>query len=194
MSLAIGANYYTPSRNSIFLFSAEYFFGLPSFSYIEARNDPGEDGYDFSGTDPSEWLSLIRRQVPVFNAAVAYKQQLTERLMFSGGFRTDFNCLGQSAAKEFPFNNRSTFYNFNVYHINYGLGFNFKRGSIILGMQFSHGRENDQQQIVNLTEPVEYINDSVMPLTGEIHNNVKIRYNDISVYFGFMFNFMKDGN
>ncbi len=45
---------------------------------------------------------------------------------------------------------------FNVYHVNYGLGFNFKRGSIILGMQFSHGQSNDQKQIVNLTEPVEY--------------------------------------
>jgi hypothetical protein len=144
--------------------------------------------------DPAEWLSFTTRQLPVFNAGVAYRQQLTGSLMFSGGFRTDFNCLEPSTDKEFPYNNKKSFYTFNVYHINYGLGSTFKRGSIILGMQFSHGRANDQKQIVNITEPVEYISDSQMPLTGEIQDNVKIRYNEISVYFGFMFNFLKDGN
>ena len=84
-----------------------------------------------------------------------------------------------------------SFYTFDLYHVNLGLGYAFKRGSIILGAQYSNGRANDKQQIVNLTEPVEYISDSQMPLTGTISNDVKIRYNDISVYLGFMFNFLK---
>jgi hypothetical protein len=164
---------------------------MPAFDYIEANHDPGEDGYDYSGIAPEEWLSFSVKQNAVFNAGIAYKQQLSDRIMFSGGFRTDFNCLDPGTPKEFPYNNTNTAYHFNIYHINYGLGFNFKRGSIILGMQFSHGQKNDEKQIVNLTEPVEYISDTHMPLTGEIQNNVRIRYNEISVYLGFMFNFLK---
>ncbi len=193
LSISFGANYYSPSRNSILLFTAEYFFGLPTFDYIEAHHDPGEDGYNYSEVNPEEWLSFTARQIPVFNAGVAYKQQLSDKLMFSGGFRTDFSCLDPDRSSGFPYDNNNTAYTFNVYHVNYGLGFNFKRGSIILGMQFSHGQSNDQKQIVNLTEPVEYISEAQMPLTGEIQNNVKIRYNDISVYLGFMFNFLKEG-
>ncbi len=192
LSVAAGANYYSPSRNSILLFTAEYFFGLPEFDYIEASPDPGENGYNLSGIDADDWLSFYTRQVPVFNLGVAYRQQLTEKLMFSGGFRTDFSCLDISKDEPFPYGNKKTYYSYNVYHVNYGLGYQFKRGSIILGMQFSHGDDQDQRQIVNLTEPVEYIDDTVMPLTGEVKNNVQIRYNDISIYLGFMFNFLKD--
>ena len=193
LSVSAGVNYYSPSRNSILLFTAEYFFRLPEYDYIEANQEPGEDGYNFSGIDAADWLSFNARQAPVFNIGVAYRQQLTEKLMFSGGFRTDFSCLDLSGDEKFPYSNKKTYYSYNVYHVNYGLGYQFKRGSIILGMQFSHGEEQDQRQIVNLTEPVEYINDSVMPLTGELKNNVQIRYNDISVYLGFMFNFLKEG-
>jgi hypothetical protein len=193
LSISAGANYYSPSRNSILLFTVEYFFGVPAYDYIEAHHDPGEDGYNYSEVDPAEWLTFTAQQNPVFNAGVAYKQQISDKVMFSGGFRTDFNCLNPESSRVFPYNNRNNAYYFNVYHINYGLGFNFKRGSIILGMQFSHGQSKDERQIVNLTEPVEYLSDSQMPLTGELQNNVVIRYNDISVYLGFMFNFLKEG-
>jgi len=193
LSIAIGANYYTPSSNTIVLVTAEYFFGLSDYKYIEASDDPGEDGYHFGTDEPAEWLNFTTGHNPVFNIGVAYKQQLTEDIMFSGGFRTDF--IGRDFpgnGQEFPNNNKKAFYSFNVYHLNSGLGYTFKRGSIILGMQYSHGDTRDQRQIVNLTEPVEYISDSQMPLTGEIQKNVQFRYNDISVYFGFMFNFLKE--
>jgi hypothetical protein len=192
LSVAAGANYYTPSGNTILLFTAEYFFGLPAFDYIEAHHDPGEEGYNYSPVEPEEWLSFTIRQKPVFNAGVACKQHLSDKLMVSGGFRTDFNYIDPAHNQKFPESNNKTFYIFDVYHINYGLGLNFKRGSITLGMQFSHGRANDQPQVVNLTDPVEFISESQMPLTGAIKNNVQIRYNDISVYIGFMFNFLKE--
>jgi len=123
---------------------------------------------------------------------VAFKEQVNARLMVSGGFRTDFGYIDPVEEKGFPNNNRRALYTFDVYHVNLGLGYGFKRGSIIMGTQYSNGRANDQQQIVNLTEPVEFISDSQMPLTGPISNNVQLRYNDISVYLGFMFNFLQE--
>ena len=44
LSVAAGVNYRTHSGNTVILFTAEYFFGLKSFDYIEADHDPGEDG------------------------------------------------------------------------------------------------------------------------------------------------------
>ena len=54
LSIAVGANYYTPSGKSIVLITAEYFFGLPSFDYIEAEHDPGEDGYHYGPAKPED--------------------------------------------------------------------------------------------------------------------------------------------
>jgi hypothetical protein len=95
---------------------------------------------------------------------------------------------GEPAVPEF---NRKHTYTLDVYHFNSGIGYNFKRGSIILGMQFSYGQNKNQRQVVNLTGPVEYISESVMALTGPVGDYVTIKYLDVSVYFGFLFNFMK---
>jgi hypothetical protein len=84
-------------------------------------------------------------------------------------------------------------YSFNVYHLNSGLAYQFRRGSIMMGMQFSYGQKNNEKQIVNLTDPVEFISDFQMPLTGPANNNVQIRFYDVSVYLGLMFNFLKEG-
>jgi hypothetical protein len=191
LSIAAGINYYTPSGNAIFLFSTEYFFGLDDYRYIEAAPDPEDKGYDHTPGDPDEWLSFTLRHQPVLNAGVAFRQRISGELWFSGGFRTDFNYSKSARDVEFYSTNSRYFYAYDVYHINYGLGHKFKNGSIILGMQFTHGRANDQRQIVNLTDPVEYISEMHMPLTGKQNKNVDIRYNDIMIYFGFVFNFLK---
>ena len=127
----------------------------------------------------------------MLNAGVAFKTVINSRLKYSGGFRTDFNYLDPVDDKKFPYNNSTAFYIFDVYHLNSGLNYSFKRGSITLGMQFSHGRVNDQEQLFNLTDPVEYIGPDQMPLTGVTTNQVQVRYWDLSVYFGFVFDFLK---
>jgi hypothetical protein len=190
-SVAAGMNFYSPSGKSTLLFTAEYFLGLQSYNYIEASDDPGDEGYNFSPGSASEWLNFTTRQEPVFNAGVAFKRVINSTLMFSGGFRTDFRYIDYAEFPSFPEYNKRSNYNVNVYHLNYGLNKNFKRGTITLGMQFSYGQEKDEKQVVNLSEPVEYISADIMPLTGQLSNNVTVNYIDISIYFGFLFNFMK---
>ena len=191
LSVAAGANYYSPTGRSILLFTAEYFFRLNTFDYIEARNDPGEDGYNFSPQDPAEWLTLESSQNSVFNAGVAFKQHVRSDLMISGGFRTDFKYADPESEPGFLEYNKRSSYAINVYHFNFGLGYKFKRGSFILGMQYSYGQEKNQKQVVNLIDPVEYISEEIMPLSGPVNNQVLVRYLDVTVYLGFQFNFMK---
>jgi hypothetical protein len=192
MSVAAGVNYYTPSGKTVFLFTAEYFFGLSDYEFIEASEQPVDNGYDYLYGASKEWLSFAVRQKPVLNAGMAFRYSIKDNLMFSGGFRTDFNFKEPVEKVEFLEYNSRNPYTFHIYHVNYGLNYKFDRGSLILGMQYSYGRANDQKQIINLTEPVEYISESQMPLTGPIKNNVQIRYNDIAIYIGFMFNFLKE--
>lgn len=191
LSIAAGVNYRTPSGKTVILFTTEYFFGLKSFDYIEANHDPGEDGYNYSPASPEEWLSFTSVHNPVLNAGVAFKTVISERMVYSGGFRTDFNYKDPDEYTEFPWYNNNKFYVFDVYHLNSGINYIFRRGSITLGMQLSHGRANDQEQIFNLTEPVEYISSNQMPLTGVTTSEVQVRYWALSVYFGFVFDFFK---
>jgi hypothetical protein len=192
LSIAAGVNWYSPSGKSIILFTGEFFFGLPAYEYIEASNDPGEEGYNFNQQSPEDWLTFKVNQNPVFNAGIAFKKHVSDELMISGGFRTDFTYMDYGKQPDLLKSNEKTNYAFNVYHLNSGVGYKFKRGSITAGMQFSYGQENDQKQIVNLTNPVEFISDEQMPLTGPLYYNVDIRFYDVSIYLGFMFNFMKE--
>ena len=190
-SIAAGTNFYSPSGRSILLFTAEYFFGIRQYDYIGASGNPGEEGYNFTPFEPDEWLSTSSVQKPVLNAGVAFKRHVNDQLMISGGFRTDFNSISESKEPPLPGFNMKNGYKLNVYHLNSGIGYNFRQGSIILGMQFSYGQKNNRRQVINLSDPVEYISEDVMPLTGHLNDNVTLRYFDVSVYFGFLFNFMK---
>jgi hypothetical protein len=192
LSVAAGANFYSPSGKSILLFTAEYFVGISNYDYIEAHRDIGENGYNYTPVAPEEWLTFTRSHEPVFNAGIAFKQYLKSDMMISGGFRTDFRYSDSAERPGIPIYNEKAAYPMSVYHFNSGMGYNFKKGSIILGMQFTYGQDKNQKQIVNLTSPVEYISELIMPLTGQLNNNVLIRYYDITMYLGFLFNFMKE--
>jgi len=192
LTIAAGANFYSPSGNSILLFTAEYFFGIKEYQYIEASDDSGEDGYHFAPIGAEEWLSFNAVHRPVFNAGMAFKQIVNERLTISGGFRTDFKYTDPADDPGFLELNKKATYAINVYHLNSGFSRNLKRGSVTMGMQFSYGQEKRQNQIVNLSEPVEFISNLVMPLTGPVNDQVLVRYFDVSLYFGFLFNFMKE--
>ena len=191
LSVAAGANYYSASGKTILLLTAEYFFGIETYDYIEANEDPGENGYNYTPFEPGEWLSFKLEQKPVLNAGIAIKQQINSNIVYSGGFRTDFNYIENPGQQMSAGSNFKSVYMFDVYHWNSGLSFSFKRGSVTLGMQYSYGRANNQEQIVNLEDPVEYIDDSIMPLTGYTGDVVQVRYNDISIYCGFIFDFIK---
>jgi hypothetical protein len=190
-SVAAGINFYSPSEKTILLFTAEYFSGVKEYNYIEAHEGNGEDDYNISPFKPENWLSFRKTHDPVFNAGMAFKKYLNDNLVLSGGFRTDFHySRSQSPTSGFEENTVAT-YSFDVYHLNTGVGYNFKRGSIILGMQFSYGQNKNQKQLVNLTYPVEYINEFNMPLTGIRTDEVQVKYFDVTAYFGFLFNFFK---
>jgi hypothetical protein len=60
---------------------------------------------------------------------------------------------------------------------------------IMIGLQYSLGREKKQKQFINLSDPLEYNIEEMAPLQGTRQNNMNAFYNSISIYFGATFNF-----
>jgi hypothetical protein len=106
-----------------------------------------------------------------------------------GGFRTDFNSAKNFDYKEYSGYNKVQSLNLDLYHITCGLSWRVFGQDIITGLQYSVGRNKNQQQLVNLTDPVEYNTTENLPLQGDRNYNMISLYNSISLYFGASFNF-----
>jgi hypothetical protein len=76
----------------------------------------------------------------------------------------------------------------DLYYITCGLSWNVFGQDIITGLQYSVGRTDNQRQIANLADPVEYSPVEGLALQGDPKNNMTTVLNAISLYFGASFN------
>jgi hypothetical protein len=189
-SLAAGITYKFPDRKRTLYSSVEFFSKTQPYRMVEA-----EESQDIStGNAPNdllynEWLSYASGARPVFNAAIGYSWAVKKDLMLMGGFRTDFNFKKNLDYGEFADYNKVQSINVDLYHITCGLSWNILGQDIITGIEYTVGRNKDQKQIANLSDPVEYNTFDNLPLQGIINNDMTALYNSISLYFGASFNF-----
>ena len=76
-----------------------------------------------------------------------------------------------------------------MYHITGGLSVRIFGQDLITGLQYTYGREPNQKQFANLSDPVEYNTTINAPLQGTPQNTMTTLFNAISIYFGATFNF-----
>jgi hypothetical protein len=105
------------------------------------------------------------------------------------GFRTDFNYQKNLDFGEYENYNKVENLDLDLYYITCGLSWNVLGQNIITGLQYSVGRTDDQKQIANLSDPVEYSPVERLPLQGDPDNSMVSVFNAISLYFGASFNF-----
>ena len=137
----------------------------------------------------SDWLSYVSGARPVFNMALGYSGTLKKDLLLMGGFRTDFNYQKDLDYDEFAGYNKVETINVNLYHFTCGLSWNILGQQIITGIEYTVGRNKDQQQIANLSDPLEYNTIENLPLQGIKTNDMTSLFNSISLYLGASFNF-----
>jgi len=190
LSVSAGFTYYSPNRMRKFYSSAEYFFGVEPFRMVEAEEsqDIGQ-GYDSNELLFSEWLTFVSGARPVFNVAQGYSWTIKKGLLLMTGFRTDFNYRKNLDFGEYEDYNKMKSINVNMYHISCGLSWNVLGQDIITGFEYTVGRNKDQQQIANLSDPVEYIPADKLALQGELTNDMIPLFNALSIYLGASFNF-----
>lgn len=189
-SVSVGFNYYFPGHKRIFYSSFEYFTGIDPYRMVEAEESPNiGPGFVSDYVVFSEWLSYAGGSRPLLNAAIGCSWELKKDLLLMAGFRTDFNAKKNMDFGSYEDLNQSENVNVDVYRVTCGLSWNIFGQDIITGLQYSLGHGKDQQQLANLSDPVEYIPTENLALQGIPTNDMKVWSNSISLYFGASFNF-----
>jgi hypothetical protein len=192
-SFAVGVNYNFNNGNRTLYGTSEFFAGIDDYAMVRAETSPllGA-GTLLEAEDRSKWLTFLNNAKPVFNVALGYRDQLKENLMLMAGFRTDFNYRNNIEHQHFSRSFQTTGLNLDVYHLTSGLTLHVLGQDLIAGLQYSFGYKNNQQQIINLSDPVEYNYEERAALQGTRQNTMNSLLNSLSFYFGATFNFGKE--
>ncbi|MCK5469762.1 MAG: hypothetical protein KAI99_14680 [Cyclobacteriaceae bacterium] len=184
-SVAVGFDYTTPNKRNTGLLTIEYFTKTDPYQLIKTSGE-------LSNTNDAAKALFGNRDVmsfhytagPVTNIALGFVQYFNEKISALGGFRTDF-----SSATELPDNtNGEKPQTFKIhqdkFHFTGGPFFQLNKFNLILGLQYSFGRGDNLEQIINYSDPIEYNALTGESLQGTRNNNMRINYNEISVFFG----------
>ncbi len=189
-SFAAGFRYEFLKRATVLYLTAEYFGGLDPYRYAEADENPNlMAGSLFQNIDHTEWLTFVSGAKPVLNAAAGYEWLVKENFLIRAGFRTDFNYQKNFDFEPYTENKLIKGLRFDLYHITGGSSWRIKGQDIMIGLQYTIGRENNQQQFVNLSDPVEFNTTEKVALQGTKQNTMDSHIDAISIYFGATFNF-----
>ncbi|MEN8226142.1 MAG: hypothetical protein ABFS05_12365 [Bacteroidota bacterium] len=190
ISCAAGLTWHSKNRNQIFYSTIEYFGDIEAYKIVEAHE--GADiatGSVTANIEMNEWLTFVSGARPVLNAALGYSWTINEKLLLMAGIRSDFNYIKDFNYKHYEETQAMKNLAVDNYHISGGLSWNIIGQDIITGLQYTIGRETDQEQIINLSDPVEYNIEEQSPLQGARQNNVSSLINSLSIYVGATFNF-----
>jgi len=136
-----------------------------------------------------KWMSYTNGARPVLNAALGIRWSFKKDVMMMSGFRTDFNYRSSMEFSDDPVQNIQKGLELDVYHLTCGIITTIRGQELTTGLQYSFGRKSNQQQFINLSEPVEYNVIEKAPLQGVMQNNMNIMLNSLSLYFGAKLNF-----
>jgi len=168
----------------------EYF--APSKKYKVLSPDPNTAVSTYGKlvrSDNYEPLSYHFIANAVTNAAVGFRWYINEKWHGISGFRTDFsNQLGIDYESEDALPNMD-YINFNKFHLTSGTNLNVRQIDLILGLQYSWGREMNITTIRNFADPVEYSPETGKSLQGYPEDIMDFKFDEISLFFGFTYMF-----
>ena len=190
LSVAAGVTYNFKDGKKTLFTTIEYFAGIDPYKMVQANENPDIGGGTvFDDIDYNNWLTLVGGAKPVLNVAAGYKWKIKETLLIMAGFRTDFNYLKSYDYGVLSGFNKVKGLDIDMYHITGGLSVRIFGQDLITGLQYTYGREPNQKQFANLSDPVEYNTTINAPLQGTPQNTMTTLFNAISIYFGATFNF-----
>lgn len=184
-SISLGIQFATANfKNDLFL-TVEYFAPVQLYEVVNAKS-PIRRIPELSSLTPSfeSYNSFFYSAENVTNVALGFKQVISSKLLFLGGFRTDFN---NSSSKEFGTVAKLPKVNqlhFNRYHLTGGPVVQLSRYTFVTGIQYTFGGTKDLDQLVNFAEPLEYIPATGQSLEGVRESNMNVKLNDLTLFLG----------
>jgi hypothetical protein len=189
-SMAAGCTFYSSDAKKVFYTTIEYFSNVDTYRMVKTdENKRLGEGSILENQDFSEWLTFVDGANPVFNVAVGYRSYLKNDLMLLSGFRTDFNYKKNNDSG--PFNPDRSIKTIDVdfYHFTTGLTLRIKGQDITAGLQYSLGLSNNNKQLANVSDPVEFNFVEMSALQGTQTNTVQSIYNSFTLLLAASFNF-----
>lgn len=191
-SIAVGIQYKTANKNQAIMLTAEYFADIDEYAMLKTV-DSKVIG-NLQAENVGEIMNYYTYAKSIFNIGFGFIQYINENLTINGGFKTDFNVIIDIDKKEFNIGDqRPTLTNikFDKFHIIAGPRLNVKKFGVVLGIQYTWGREQDMLNVVNFSDPIEYNPITKQALQGIRQKNMEIHYNEISLFFGLSYVFGK---
>jgi hypothetical protein len=183
LSLSFGFVYNSLSGKHKYYFSTEYFHGIDTYKAIDGTQVDDEEY-----TPATNFLSYKYGAKPILNFAAGYQCLTSKNIEVLFGFRTDFDPY--SVSNEGIYEGMSEFTNVstNLYHVTGGSKFNYKKLSVIVGLEYTTGVSKELTEFVNFAEPEVRLGESLV-LAGDYNNNMTYVFNSIGLYFGFTLGF-----
>jgi hypothetical protein len=184
LSVNIGADYHFNKVNVSL--SAEWFSKVNKYELIK-KKDLSVDMKFPTADDPKFAIPLMANK-SIVNIGFAVVYKFKESLTYMGSFRTDFNYFDNEALnRNEDFVPNGSFW--DIYHITSGLVFAVKRSHIAFGVNFGHGRSENDQQYINMTTASQS-----NFLRGELNNSTSSKYSNLSFTIGVNFDLTGDDN
>ena len=194
-SIAVGVRYNTPNRKNAIMLTSEYFLAIDPYSMLKTTDSKVVGNLQVGSV--AEAMTFYTSARAVLNLGLGFVQYINERLTINGGFKTDFNTLTGMDQKDVvnpwyhPLMNDLYF---DKFHIIAGPRLDVKRFGIVLGIQYTWGRQKDLYNIANFSDPFEYIPETNQALQGVRQKNMNVIYNEISLFFGVTYGFGQSAN
>ena len=183
LSISFGLKYSSLSKRFIYYFTTEYFYKIDSYIAID-----GTQVDDNKYKPATAFLSYKLGAKSIINFAYGMQINTSEKFEILFGFRTNFNPYSVSNEGKFKDLNEFTNPTADLYHFTGGSKFNYKKLSVIAGLEYVTGKQNGISEFVNFAEPT--VNpEATLTLAGKNNNNMTYKYNTLGLYFGFTFGF-----
>jgi len=182
-SFALGVQYFTKSKKNFISLTSEYFHDIDPYSVV-SFSSPENTGNIYNNIFDNPIMSYTTAAKSVTNVGIGWKQFISPEFFLLGGFRTDFTVAESNKSDVFGDDNELNRIHMDKYHLSVGPVFSLKNFKVITGIQYTFGRNNNMQQIVSFTDPVEYISAIDQSLYGRKDNSASASLNEISLFLG----------
>ena len=182
---AIGFQYFTKNRKNMISLTIEYFHEIDPYAIAETSGNSFELPDYLEGViDPNAFMSYYHEAGSLINAGVGFMQFVSGSFSFLGGFRTDFTSGSDDNIRYLGDKFKVNQIHMNKYHFSVGPIFNIKNFKILTGAQYTFGRNSEMTQIVNYSDPVEYIPLTGQSLEGARQNNATVKISELALFLG----------
>ncbi len=184
-SVAVGFDYTTPNKRNTVLLTVEYFNKIDPYQIIntsdELTNTNDAAKALFGNRDV---MSFYYNAASVTNIALGFIQNFNEKISALGGFRTDFSSAAKISDTTIGEKPKTFKIHQDKFHFTGGPLFHWNKFNLILGLQYTFGRGNNLEQVINYSDPVEFNSLNGESLQGSRNNTMRVNYNEISLFFG----------